>query len=124
MVGRAVNFSFLSLLFMLGILAFSACSSDEKSPQDALTPGQMASILTDVHIAESRVNKLQLKSSDSSLMVFDQVKEQIWKKHKVDTAIYRSSYDYYMMHPKQMAKIYEAVNKKIEEQEKSNNIKP
>lgn len=84
----------------------------------------MAAILTDIHIAESRVTRLQLKSSDSSLMVFDQLKKEIWKKHKVDTLVYRNSYDYYMIHPKQMSQIYEEVNKKIETQEKSNNIKP
>lgn len=84
----------------------------------------MASILTDIHIAESRVSRLQLKSSDSSLMVFNKLKEEIWKKHKVDTMIYRSSYDYYMMHPKQMSQIYEEVNKKIDKQEISKNIQP
>lgn len=124
MVERAVNFSFVSFIFISGFLGITACSSNEKLPQSALTQEQMASILADVHIAESRVTKLQLKSSDSSLLVFEKLKKEIWKKHKVDTLVYRNSYDYYMTHPKQMSRIYESVNKKIELREKQNNVKP
>ena len=83
----------------------------------------MASILTDIHVAESRVTKLQLKSLDSSLMIFGKLKEDIWKKHKVDTLAYKNSYSFYMTHPKLMSQIYDKVNKKIEIREKNNNIK-
>ena len=83
----------------------------------------MALILTDIHVAESRVTKLQLKSLDSSLMIFNKLKADIWKKHKVDTLNYRNSYSYYMSHPKQMSEIYEKVNKDIELREKTNSIK-
>ena len=83
----------------------------------------MASILTDIHVAESRVTRLQLRSLDSSLLIFNKLKADIWKKYKVDTLDYRNSYSYYMMHPKQMSQIYEKVNKKIEIREKNNNIK-
>ena len=83
----------------------------------------MASILADIHVAESRVTKLQLKSLDSSLMIFGKLKADIWKKYKVDTLNYRNSYSFYMTHPKQMAEIYEKVNKKIEVREKTKSIK-
>ena len=123
MIRRKVNFSLLSLLLTMYLLANAACSSEEKPPKGTLSEEQMATILTDIHIMESRVTKLQLKSSDSSQMAFDKIKADIWKKNKVDTMAYRKSYDYYMTHPRQMAKIYEKVNKKIEIREKSNNIK-
>jgi hypothetical protein len=123
MIRRKVNFSLLSLLLTMYLLANVACSSEEKPPKGTLSEEQMATIPTDIHIMESRITKLQLKSSDSSQMVFDKIKADIWKKNKVDTMAYRNSYDYYMTHPKQMAKIYEKVNKKIEIREKSNNIK-
>ncbi|TDE13909.1 DUF4296 domain-containing protein [Dyadobacter psychrotolerans] len=124
MIRRTVNFSFLSLLLMICLVFNSGCSSDEKPPKDTLSQEQMASILTDIHIAESRVTRMQLKSSDSSLMVFNKLKQDIWKKYKVDTLNYRNSYTFYMTHPKQMSQIYEKVNKKIESREKSNNFKP
>lgn len=124
MIRRTGNFSFLSLLLMTYLLVNSGCSSEEKPPKDTLSQEKMASILSDIHIAESRVTRMQLKSSDSSLMVFNKLKDDIWKKYKVDTAAYNSSYTFYMTHPKQMSQIYEKVNKKIESREKSNNIKP
>ena len=124
MIRRTLNFSFLSILLSLFQLSHSGCTSDEKPPENTLSQEQMASILTDIHIAESRVTRLQLRSLDSSLMIFNKLKADIWKKYKVDTLNYRNSYSYYMTHPKQMSQIYEKVNKKIESREKSNNIKP
>lgn len=112
----------IALLTLFSVF-FSACSEDEKPPKGTLPEEKMAAILTDIHLAESRVNRLQLKSLDSSLMIFNRLKSDIWKKHKVDTTAYRESYNYYMSHPEQMTTIYEKVNKKIEDREKSNNIK-
>ncbi|WP_221389627.1 DUF4296 domain-containing protein [Dyadobacter sp. NIV53] len=123
MIRRTLNFSFLSILLILSLFSNSGCSSDEKPPEHTLSQEQMASILTDIHVAESRVTRLQLRSLDSSLLIFNKLKTDIWKKYKVDTLDYRNSYSYYMMHPKQMAQIYEKVNKKIEIREKANNIK-
>ncbi|ACT95047.1 DUF4296 domain-containing protein [Dyadobacter fermentans] len=110
----------LSVLFTL---LLSSCSEEEKPPKGTLPEEKMAAILTDIHLAESRVNRLQLKSLDSSLMIFNRLKIDIYKKHKVDTTAYRESYSYYMSRPERMTTIYEKVNKKIEEREKNNNIK-
>ncbi len=110
-------------LLALLMTVLSACSEDEKPPKGTLSEEKMASILTDIHLAESRVNRLQLKSLDSSLMIFNRLKSDIWKTQKVDTVAYRESYSYYMTRPELMTRIYEKVNKKIEVREKNNNIK-
>ncbi|SDG03431.1 protein of unknown function [Dyadobacter soli] len=110
-------------LLALFLLLLSACSEEEKPPKGTLSEEKMAVILTDIHLAEARVNRLQLKSLDSSLMIFNRLKTDIWKKHKVDTTAYRESYSYYMSHPERMTTIYEKVNKKVEDREKNNNIK-
>jgi hypothetical protein len=104
-------------------IIFAGCTKEEKPPEGTLSEEKMADILTDIHIAESRVTRLQLKSLDSSILIFDQLKKQIWQKNKVDTVLYRSSYDYYMTHPEYMTRIYEQVAKKIELREKKKNIK-
>ena len=105
------------------MLLFTGCVTDEKQPEDTMSEEQMATILTDIHLAESRVNRLQLRSLDSSLMIFNKLKSDIWKKYKVDTVAYRKSYDYYMTRPEMMTRIYEKVNKNVEIREKTNNIK-
>lgn len=123
MMRPAKNFLSGLTLFPIIIGLFFSCANEEKAPKNTLSQDQMVTILTDIHLAEARVNKLQLRSLDSSLMIFNQLKSEIWKKYKVDTLAYRESYSYYMTHPKQMTQIYEKVNKKIELREKDNNIK-
>ena len=122
MTRPTLNFSLVAALLALGLFT-SGCSSEEKPPANTISKDKMASILADIHVAESRVTKLQLKSLDSSLMIFGKLKADIWKKYKVDTLNYRNSYSFYMTHPKQMAEIYEKVNKKIEVREKTKSIK-
>lgn len=108
----------LSLLLML-----MACDSDEQPPKDIIAEDKMAAILADIHLAESRVSRMQLQSLDSSAMVFNQLQKQIWAKHQVDTLRYRESYSFYTTHPQYMTRIYEKVLKNIEAREKKNNIK-
>lgn len=123
MKSPTMNFTNRLILFLITGILLSGCVDDEKPPKNTLSEEQMAVILTDIHLAESRVNRLQLKSLDSSIMIFNRLKSDIWKKYKVDTVAYRNSYSYYMTHPQQMTRIYEKVNKKIEKREKKNNIK-
>jgi hypothetical protein len=118
-----INFRYGAILFLVLLLQLSGCTKEEKPPKNTMSEEQMAAILTDIHLAEARVNRLQLRSLDSSLMIFQKLKEDIWKKYKVDTLAYRESYAYYMTHPQFMTRIYEKVNKKIEIREKNNNIK-
>ena len=118
-----LNFPNGLIHLLLVALLVSGCVNDEKLPKDTMSEEHMAVILTDIHLAEARVNRLQLRSLDSSLMIYNKLKADIWKKHKVDTTAYRKSYDYYMTRPETMTRIYEKVNKKIEIREKNNNIK-
>ncbi|MCF0043508.1 DUF4296 domain-containing protein [Dyadobacter fanqingshengii] len=117
------NFPSGIIRFLLLALLVTSCVEDEKPPKNTMSEEKMATILTDIHLAESRVNRLQLRSLDSSLMIFNKLKSDIWKKYKVDTVAYRKSYDYYMTRPETMTRIYEKVNKNVEIREKTNNIK-
>jgi len=123
MTRRIINFSFSLLLAGSMAIVFAGCTKEEKPPEGTLSEEKMALILTDIHVAESRVTRLQLKSLDSSILIFDKLKKQIWEKNKVDTIAYRNSYNYYMTHPEYMSRIYENVAKKIEAREKKKDIK-
>lgn len=113
----------ISLVLVLVCVFFSSCENDEKPAKGTLSEEKMATILSEIHIAEALVTRLQLKSLDSSLMVFGKLKNDIWKKQKVDTLVYHNSYDYFMSHPQMMSRIYDDVEKKIEAREKPKNIK-
>lgn len=123
MTRRIINFSFSLLLAGSMSIVIAGCIKEEKPPEGTLPEEKMAEILTDIHIAESRVTRLQLKSLDSSILIFDKLKKGIWEKNKVDTVAYRNSYNYYMTHPEYMARIYENVAKKMEAREKNKDIK-
>lgn len=105
------------------MISLWGCSQEENAPAGTYDQDKMAKILADIHLAESRVTRLQLKSTDSSIMIFDKLKSDIWKKYKVDTAVYSSSYAYYIKEPKKMKQIYDKVTKNLEAREKTKNIK-
>jgi hypothetical protein len=108
--------------YLVVLLSLLGCGSEETPPRDLVPEDKMAAILADVHLAEARVSRMQLQSLDSSKLVFNQLQQQIWKKHQVDTLRYKESYAFYTTHPQYMTRIYDQVLKKIEIREKKNNI--
>lgn len=108
------------ILFCMILLA---CESEEKIPSDILTPERMVSILSDVHIAEARVTQMKFKSMDSSVVVYDYLQKEIYKKYKTDSTEYKRSYDFYVSNPKMLEEIYSGVERKLLAREKKSNIK-
>ena len=100
---------------------FAACTAPEDQPPSNLIPAdKMADILTEVHMAETRVSRLALSSIDSSNMVYKRLERQIIKKFKVDTTAYRLSYIFYSSHPQNMESIYKRVIKNLQDKQKVN----
>ncbi|WP_373512142.1 DUF4296 domain-containing protein [Persicitalea sp.] len=112
------------LLLTLCVSGLLACDGENSPPSGLIPQEKMAEILTDIHIAEARVTNMQLRSLDSSVFLYDNLQERIWKKNKVDTSLYRKSYTFYTSHPTLLAEIYDRVEKKLEAREKKKNIKP
>ncbi|AQG82571.1 hypothetical protein AWR27_18445 [Spirosoma montaniterrae] len=87
-----------------------ACSPPNDDRPDNLIPAdQMARILTEIHMAESRISRLSLASTDSANMAYKHLEKKIFTKFKVDTAAYTNSYVYYSSHPREMEAIYKRV---------------
>ncbi|TDB63352.1 DUF4296 domain-containing protein [Arundinibacter roseus] len=105
------------------VLGLLACNSEEKPPADLLEEEKMAQILSEVHMAEARVTQMQLRSLDSSVIVFEKLQDQIWKKFKVDTALYRKSYAFYTSHPFYLTRIYERVDTLLAARAKADSTK-
>lgn len=76
----------------------------------------MAAILTDVHLAETRVSRMGLASSDSANVVYKRLERQIFTKHKVDATAYEKSYIYYSSHPREMESLYKRIVEKLQKQ--------
>ncbi len=117
------NLIFRYLLVPCFVLGLLACGSDDKPPGDLIPQDKMAKILADIHVAEAQVTNLQLRSLDSSVTVYGELQQKIWKKYSVDTLLYRKSYSFYTSHPAYLVAIYDKVEKNLENREKRKQIK-
>jgi len=76
-------------------------------PKEKLSKDEMAAIIVDLKLLESKVDNFLLRSSDSSKIAFRYLQHQVFKKHKTDSTTYFENYDYYLSHKKQMLEILE-----------------
>ncbi|WP_229201705.1 DUF4296 domain-containing protein [Arsenicibacter rosenii] len=86
----------------------------DQKPDNLIPPDKMADVLTEIHLAESRVSRLNLRSLDSSNLVYQRLEGQIFKKFAVDTSAYRKSYAYYSSHPVELEGVYKQVTEKLQ----------
>lgn len=100
------------------MLLLPACVREEEPPQSVLPKEKMVNILVDIHIAEAKANRIQLKSYDSIQAYYKKLEADVYKKHRVDSVVYRKSFTYYMDHMKQMDEIYTAVVDSLNVKEK------
>ncbi len=94
-----------------GVMACSAPDTDR--PDNLIPADRMAAILTEVHMAESRISRLNLASTDSANLAYKHVEKKIFARFKVDTAAYTKSYIYYSSHPREMEIIYKQVTENL-----------
>jgi 3-hydroxyacyl-CoA dehydrogenase len=99
-------------------LLLTGCVGEEQAPPHVLSKEQMVNILVDIHIAEAKANRVLLRSYDSTQAYYKKLEQDVFKKHQVDSAVYRKSFTYYMDHMKQMDEIYTAVVDSLNVKEK------
>jgi hypothetical protein len=116
------------LLLFCCVWVLGACNPTDAPPPNLLTEAQMVEFLADLHLSEQRVAELRLQSQDSSLAVFRRVEQDLFRRHRIDTAAYRQSYQYYAARPERFKLIYQAVvdslTKRDERLKKSANSRP
>ena len=103
---RAIRY--VLILTILGFVLSCQATQDER-PDNLIPADKMAAILTEVHLAESRVSRLGLRSVDSSNVVYKHLERGIYKKFGVDTGAYNRSFIYYSSHPREMEAVYKQV---------------
>ena len=82
-----------------------SCGEGDKDTQPILSRAQMVKALTEIYLAEQKVNRLGLPR-DSATAEFDRFKHVIFKKVGVSDSIFKRSFNYYMDRPVEMEKIY------------------
>lgn len=97
------------IIILIGVcLLFTSCKKEEKLPAGILTKEQMIKVLSEVYIAEEKVNRLGL-NRDTSEKVFDYMEGKIYEKTGVSDSLFDISFDYYLDRPKELEQIYTAL---------------
>lgn len=93
-----------------------ACSkADEK---EILSKEKLASVLSDIHLAEAKINEKHIGSSDSALVLFQEIQKSIFQKHGVDSVQVNRSFEAYVKEPDQFLEMYEMVSEELSKQVK------
>ena len=106
----------LAIWLCLGLF-FGQCTNGPTEPgakpDNLVDETKMAAILTDVHLAEAKISKMGIASTDTTALLFKRLHTQTLKKLDVDTASYSQSFVYYSARPEKLARIYEQVVEKL-----------
>lgn len=99
------------------------CTSDGPAglgakPDNLIDEPKMVAILTDVHLDEARLSKMNLSSVDTAAILFKRLHQRTLHKFAVDTATYNRSFAYYSARPAKLSKIYEQVVERLKVIEK------
>jgi hypothetical protein len=86
---------------------FFSCAKPER-PEGILSQPEMVAALTDIYIAEEKVNRLGLVR-DSAERVFDSLRARVFKRLSYPDSVFKKSLDYYTDRPKEMEMIYTAL---------------
>ena len=92
----------------------TACDFTDKKPGNLIPADKMVNVLAEVHLAESKVSRLNLRGTDSANLVYKRLEQAIFKKYQVDTSAYTKSYIYYSSHPAEFEVLYQRVVEKLQ----------
>jgi hypothetical protein len=94
----------LHFLFVAGLLVAAACDSEKKS-QKVLPKADMVRVLTQIYLAEDKVQRVGLRA-DSSAKLFARMNRKIEQQTGIPDSVFQESLRYYMEHPTELQEIY------------------
>lgn len=101
-------------IICIGIaLLMVACAGEKKVPEGMIPENEMVNILLDIHLMESQIEARRYLSRDSMQVAYMKEQASLFKKHKIDSAQYYKSYDYYFTEMSHMKDIYTKVAERM-----------
>lgn len=98
-------------IYFLAIFSFAiliSCSTKPSTPEGILSKDEMAKVLTEFYLKESKINSLQL-NQDSALILFQYYKQQYSQEKNMPDSVIEKSYQYYLDKPADMSEIYDRI---------------
>lgn len=106
------------IFVIFGFIFVLACKGLPKPPEGTIDENTMAKMLADIHLTEAKVSRMNFRGFDSSMVAFQVLEADIYKKYKTDSITYKKSYDFYASNPQYLTLIYEESVKILEQQQK------
>lgn len=97
----------LLLLFSLGFMGYG-CTHKETVPKDIISGDTMALILADMHVLEASFALGHLDSLNTGTRP-ENFNQGVLNKYRVSKQCFDSSYNYYLLNPDYLNKIYDDV---------------
>lgn len=97
----------MTLLVMLAISLLATACREEKV-EGILPKGDMVKVLSEIYLAEDKVNRLSL-APDSSKKVFAIMRAKIAEETGIPDSVFLRSMQYYTARPEKMERIYSAL---------------
>ena len=90
------------------LILCGSCSDGDRDNKDILTRKQMVKALTEIYLAEQKINRLGLPR-DSAEGEFERFKKRVFEKIEVQDSVFKRSFNYYMDRPRDMEFIFTAL---------------
>jgi hypothetical protein len=87
------------------LMLCSSCSDGDRDHKSILTREQMVKALTEIYLAEQKINRLGLPR-DSAEREFGRFQRLVFEKIEVQDSVFKRSFDYYMDRPREMEIIF------------------
>ena len=99
----------LKAVILVIILVFSLYScKNEKQAEGILSAEEFSNLLVEFYVAEARLNSAPIVR-DSSMKLFIPFEKSFLEKRKISDEVLRKTYGYYLEHPAEFEKVYDAV---------------
>ncbi|MGK7397599.1 MAG: DUF4296 domain-containing protein [Candidatus Cyclobacteriaceae bacterium M3_2C_046] len=91
------------VFFIFIILIFTACG--DNVPSGVLSRQEMASVLIDLHVAESKVDRLGVRT-DSAKVLYELMEAEVLEDHHIDQDTYMNSLSFYLENLNKFESVY------------------
>ncbi|MEH0157943.1 DUF4296 domain-containing protein [Limibacter armeniacum] len=109
----------LLTIAFIAVLSLTGCQQEKKEvPANLISKEKMADIIVDTYIAEATVSAKGVKKFEG-IKLFEGLYNDIIQKYDLDTAVYRTSYTYYLENGEEMKEIYEIVKERLKAEKDS-----
>jgi len=111
------------LVVVISLLSLYSCKKAGR-PDDVLSQEELADLMVEFYLAEGKINSLGIQR-DSAMKLFLPFEQSVMTKKKVSDETLSRTYRYYLDHPLEFEKVYDAIIDTLSLREtKANRIQP